>query len=151
MYDETFVFGSFQLISAQRLLLDDGKPLRPGGHALNILITLLEGSGETIHKDRLIARAWPDTIVDDGALRVHIAALRAAAELAEAVLKTAPSVHSLAISREPLRAEGEGLHLASLEVPPVSTKIASDDPLRYPAVQLFVGPSHGDRGHGGGT
>jgi hypothetical protein len=43
VYDETFVFGSFQLISAQPLLLDDGKPLGPGGHALNILITLLEG------------------------------------------------------------------------------------------------------------
>jgi hypothetical protein len=34
----------------------------------------------------------------------------AAAGLAEAVLKTAPSVHSLAISHEPLRAEGEWLH-----------------------------------------
>jgi hypothetical protein len=75
-----------------------------------------------------------------------------AAGLAEAGLKTAPSVHSLAISREPLRAEGEWLHrLASLEVPPFSSNIASDDPLRYRAVQLFVGPSHGDRGHGGGT
>jgi predicted ATPase len=80
----------------------------------------------------------------------HVTA--AAAELADAVLKTAPSVHSLAISREPLPAEGEWLHrLASLEVPPVSSNIASDDPLRYPAAQLFIGPSHSDRGHGGGT
>jgi predicted ATPase len=63
----------------------------------------------------------------------------AAAALAEAVLKTAPSVHILATSREPLRAEGEWLHrLASLEVPPASSNLASDDPLRYPAVQLFV-------------
>jgi DNA-binding winged helix-turn-helix (wHTH) protein len=78
VYDETFVFGSFQLVSAQRLLLDDGKPLRLGGHALNILITLLEGAGEMIHEDRLIARAWPDTVVNEGALRVHVAALRKA-------------------------------------------------------------------------
>ena len=78
MDDETFVFGSFQLIPAQRLLLADGKPLRLGSRALDILIALVEGAGETIHKDRLIARAWPDTVVDEGALRVHIAALRRA-------------------------------------------------------------------------
>ena len=78
MDDETFVFGSFRLIPAQRLLLDDGKLLRLGTRALDILITLVEGAGETINKDRLIARAWPDTVVDEGALRVHIAALRKA-------------------------------------------------------------------------
>ena len=30
MDDETFAFGSFRLIPAQRVLLDDGKPLRLG-------------------------------------------------------------------------------------------------------------------------
>ena len=78
MDEETFAFGAFRLIPAQRLLLDDDKPLRLGSRALDVLITLVEGAGETIHKDRLIAGAWPDTIVDDGALRVHIAALRKA-------------------------------------------------------------------------
>ena len=78
MDDKTFVFGSLRLIPAQRMLLDDGKPLRLGGRALDILIALVEGAGETIHKDRLIARAWPDTVVDEGALRVHVAALRKA-------------------------------------------------------------------------
>jgi DNA-binding winged helix-turn-helix (wHTH) protein len=76
--DETFVFGSFRLIPAQRMLLDDGKPLRLGGRALDILIALVEGAGETIHKDQLITRTWPDTVVDEGALRVHVAALRKA-------------------------------------------------------------------------
>ena len=78
MDDETFVFGSFRLIPAQRLLLDDGKLLRLGSRALDILITLVEDAGETINKDRLIARAWPDMVVDEGALRVHVAALRKA-------------------------------------------------------------------------
>jgi len=297
--EEGFVFGPFRLIPAQRMLLEDGKPLRLGSRALDILITLVESAGETIHKDQLIARTWPDTVVDEGALRVHVAALRkalgdgragkryianipgrgygfiapvmsgrgqpvvsspdaaaadsklpvpltrivgrddiitaltmqlaqrrfltilgpggigkttvavavaeavasacadgawfvglaslrdpdlvpsavstvlgishsgadplsglaawlrdkdalivldscehvigAAAALAEAVLKRAPSVRILATSREPLRAEGEWLHrLASLEVPPASSNLATDDPLRYSAVQLFV-------------
>jgi predicted ATPase/class 3 adenylate cyclase/DNA-binding winged helix-turn-helix (wHTH) protein len=73
---ETFVFGSFRLIPAQRLLLDNENPLRLGSRALDILIALIESAGETIHKDQLMARAWPDTVVDEGALRVHVAALR---------------------------------------------------------------------------
>jgi DNA-binding winged helix-turn-helix (wHTH) protein len=76
--DETFVFGSFRLIPAQQMLLDDGKPLRLESRALDILITLVESAGETISKDQLIARTWPDTVVDEGALRVHVAALRKA-------------------------------------------------------------------------
>jgi predicted ATPase/DNA-binding winged helix-turn-helix (wHTH) protein len=76
--DETFVFGSFRLIPAQRMLLEEGKPLRLGGRALDILISLVESAGETIGKDQLIARTWPDTVVDEGALRVHVAALRKA-------------------------------------------------------------------------
>jgi predicted ATPase/DNA-binding winged helix-turn-helix (wHTH) protein len=76
--DETFIFGSFRLIPAQQMLLDDGKPLRLGSRALDILMTLVEHAGQTISKEQLIARTWPDTVVDDGALRVHVAALRKA-------------------------------------------------------------------------
>jgi predicted ATPase/class 3 adenylate cyclase/DNA-binding winged helix-turn-helix (wHTH) protein len=76
--EDAFVFGSFRLIPAQRVLLDDGKPLRLGSRALDILITLVERPGETVHNDQLIGRAWPDTVVDKGALRVHVAALRKA-------------------------------------------------------------------------
>src|SRR5580704_3162174 len=78
MDEETFVFGSFRLIPAQRMLLEDEKPLRLGSRALDILVTLVESAGETVRKDRLIDRAWPDTVVDEGALRVHVAALRKA-------------------------------------------------------------------------
>src|SRR5215831_17348180 len=60
------------------MLLDDGKPLRLGSRALDILIALVERAGETITKEQLIARIWPDMVVDEGALRVHVAALRKA-------------------------------------------------------------------------
>jgi predicted ATPase len=76
--EENFAFGSFRLIPAQRMLLEDGKPLRLGSRALDILVTLVESAGETVRKDQLIVRAWPDTVVDEGALRVHVAALRKA-------------------------------------------------------------------------
>jgi predicted ATPase/DNA-binding winged helix-turn-helix (wHTH) protein len=74
--EESFTFGSLRLIPAQRMLLEDGKLLRLGSRALDILVTLVERAGETVRKDEIIARAWPDTVVDEGALRVHIAALR---------------------------------------------------------------------------
>jgi predicted ATPase/DNA-binding winged helix-turn-helix (wHTH) protein len=76
--EEAFIFGPFQLIPAQRVLLEDGKPLRVGSRALDILVTLVESAGETVRKDQLIARTWPETTVDEGALRVHVAALRRA-------------------------------------------------------------------------
>ena len=77
MEEETFRFGSFLLIPAQRVLLgEDGEPLRLGSRAFELLVTLIESAGKTVPKDRLIARTWPDTIVDEAALRVHIAALR---------------------------------------------------------------------------
>jgi predicted ATPase/DNA-binding winged helix-turn-helix (wHTH) protein len=76
--EEVFTFGSFRLVPAQRTLLDDGKPLRLGSRALDILITLVERTGETISKEELIARAWPDTVVEEASLRVHVAALRKA-------------------------------------------------------------------------
>jgi predicted ATPase/DNA-binding winged helix-turn-helix (wHTH) protein len=78
MDEETFAFGSFRLIPMQRLLLDGGTPLRLGSRAFDILVALVERAGETIPRDQLIARTWPDTVVEEGALRVHVAALRKA-------------------------------------------------------------------------
>ena len=78
MADETYVFGSFQLVPAQRLLLNGRGSLRLRSRALEILITLVERAGETVSKDQLIGRVWPDTVVDEGALRVHVAAVRKA-------------------------------------------------------------------------
>ena len=50
--------------------------MRIGGRALDILAALTERAGETISKEELIARGWPDTVVEEAALRVHVAALR---------------------------------------------------------------------------
>jgi DNA-binding winged helix-turn-helix (wHTH) protein len=57
-------------------LWEAGKPLRFGGRALQILIELVERAGETVSTNELLARVWPNVIVEPGTLRVHIAALR---------------------------------------------------------------------------
>ena len=71
-------FGPFRLLPAQRLLLEGDKSVHLGSRALDILIALVEQSGELVTREELIERAWPDTYVEEGNLRVHVAALRRA-------------------------------------------------------------------------
>jgi predicted ATPase/DNA-binding winged helix-turn-helix (wHTH) protein len=74
----TFAFGPFQLIPERQLLLHGDAPVRIGGRALDLLTALVERPGELVGKRELIARAWPSTTVDDGNLKVNMAALRRA-------------------------------------------------------------------------
>ena len=73
---QALAFGPFRLFPVQRLLLEDEQPIRLGSRALEILVALVERAGEVVAKEERIARAWPDTVVDEAALRVHVAALR---------------------------------------------------------------------------
>lgn len=50
--------------------------MRLGGRALEILITLVERAGELVSKEELVERVWPGVRVEEGNLRVHVAALR---------------------------------------------------------------------------
>jgi DNA-binding winged helix-turn-helix (wHTH) protein len=69
-------FGPFRLFPQERLLLHTDTPLRLGGRAQEILLALVERAGEIVMKRELIARVWPNTIVEEGALRVHVNSLR---------------------------------------------------------------------------
>jgi predicted ATPase/DNA-binding winged helix-turn-helix (wHTH) protein len=71
-------FGPFRLYPEQRVLSRADVPLRLGSRAREILLLLVERAGEIVTKSELIARVWPNTIVEEGTLRVHIAALRKA-------------------------------------------------------------------------
>jgi DNA-binding winged helix-turn-helix (wHTH) protein len=72
------LFGPFCLLPARRLLLEGNRPVRIGSRALEILIALVEHHGELMSKSALMERVWPDTIVVEANLSVHIAALRKA-------------------------------------------------------------------------
>jgi predicted ATPase/DNA-binding winged helix-turn-helix (wHTH) protein len=71
-------FGPFRLFAAERLLEKADEPLQLGGRALDILITLVERAGEVVTRKELISRVWPDVIVEEANLRVHVAGLRKA-------------------------------------------------------------------------
>src|SRR6202521_821125 len=71
-------FGPFELSIGERILWRDGQVLPLGGRALDILIYLADRPGEVIAKQELIDQAWPDVTVEEGSLRVHVAAIRKA-------------------------------------------------------------------------
>jgi len=71
-------FGPFRLFPRQRLLLHSNTPLRLGSRAREILFALVERAGEIVMKRELIKRVWPNTIVEEGTLRVHVNSLRRA-------------------------------------------------------------------------
>src|SRR5271156_801731 len=71
-------FGPFELSVGERMLRRDGQALPLGGRALDILIHLAERPGEVIAKQELIDRVWPDVTVEEGSIRVHVAAIRKA-------------------------------------------------------------------------
>jgi DNA-binding winged helix-turn-helix (wHTH) protein len=73
-------FGSFQLFPRQFLLLRDGKPIRIGSRALDMLIALLEKPGDLVSKEDLMARVWPNTFVEPANLTVQVAGIRRALE-----------------------------------------------------------------------
>jgi DNA-binding winged helix-turn-helix (wHTH) protein len=72
----SFEFGPFELIRDQRLLLRAGSPVTVPSRAWEILLALIERAGEPVGKADLLARVWPRVVVEEGALRVHIAGLR---------------------------------------------------------------------------
>ncbi|WP_397458439.1 winged helix-turn-helix domain-containing protein [Pseudomonas asplenii] len=71
-------FGPYRTYPGQRLILEADRPLRLGRRAMDILLILLEHAGQLVSKQELIARVWPDSVVEDINLRVHMAALRKA-------------------------------------------------------------------------
>jgi predicted ATPase/DNA-binding winged helix-turn-helix (wHTH) protein len=73
-----FAFGPFRLFPAQQLLLEGEVPVRLGARARDLLIALVGQAGQVISKEALSARLWPNIAVEEGTLRVHVAALRKA-------------------------------------------------------------------------
>ena len=73
-------FGRFQVSPHRRELLADGRPIKLGGRAFDVLMALIEARGAVIGKDTLMARVWPDRVVEENNLQAHIVALRKAWE-----------------------------------------------------------------------
>ena len=75
---EQISFGPFRLAIEKKMLMRGDAVVRLGSRALEILIALVEQAGRTIGKEELISRVWPDSFVEEGNLKVNVAALRKA-------------------------------------------------------------------------
>jgi predicted ATPase/DNA-binding winged helix-turn-helix (wHTH) protein len=74
--EQLLTFGPFELVRSRKLLLQNGRPVRLGSRAIDLLMVLVERAGEVVGKNELIAHVWPNTIVEENNLRVHLTALR---------------------------------------------------------------------------
>lgn len=74
--EEVLSFGSFELMPSRRVLLEGGRPVAIRSRALEILCLLVDGCGQILSKDELLARAWPNTFVAEANVRVQINELR---------------------------------------------------------------------------
>jgi DNA-binding winged helix-turn-helix (wHTH) protein len=71
-------FGPFELSLGERVLRRDGQVLSLGDRALDILTYLADRPGEVIAKRELMDHVWSDVTVEEGSLRVNVAAIRKA-------------------------------------------------------------------------
>src|ERR1700745_3582922 len=74
----SIAFRRFRILPQRRELLADNRPIKLGGRAFHALMALIEARGAILSKDALMARVWPDRIVEENALQAQISALRAA-------------------------------------------------------------------------
>src|SRR5262252_705961 len=81
-------FGRFRVLPHRRELLADGRPIKLGGRAFDVLMALIEARGAVVSKDALMTRVWPDRIVDENNLQAHISTLRGAFGVERELIRT---------------------------------------------------------------
>lgn len=69
-------FGRYTLKPVQRQLLVDGVAAKLGARAFDVLLALIEHRHSPLPKRELIDRVWPDVVVEENNLEVHVWALR---------------------------------------------------------------------------
>ena len=77
-FQHFYEFGRFRISTGDRVLFRDREivPLTP--KVFDILLALVENSGEVISKDGLMKKVWPDSFVEEGNLTQNISLLRKA-------------------------------------------------------------------------
>src|SRR5262249_15241220 len=71
-------FGRYTVEPLRRELLVDGKPIKVGGRAFDLLMVLIDASGAVVGKNVLLDRVWPGRIVEENRLQNQVSALRKA-------------------------------------------------------------------------
>ncbi len=81
-------FAQFELDASARTLSAEGRPVKLGGRAFDLLIELVRDRHRVVPKAELIDRVWPGLVVEENNLTVQISVLRRA--LGPGVVATVP-------------------------------------------------------------
>ncbi|AOJ04085.1 hypothetical protein WS70_19560 [Burkholderia mayonis] len=76
--EATIALGRFELDMDRRVLTDDGDIVHIGSRAFDILAALASADGRLVTKDELMQVVWPDTVVEENNIQVHLSAVRKA-------------------------------------------------------------------------
>ena len=76
--NQFYRFGEFTVDSEQKVLLQNGKPLRLPPKVFDTLLILVNNSGRIVEKEELMSQLWPDTFVEEANLTFNIQQLRKA-------------------------------------------------------------------------
>jgi len=71
-------FDDFEIDALKRQLIRQGQPVTLQPKAFDLLLALVENGGRLLTKDDLLNLVWPDQIVEESNLTVHMSALRKA-------------------------------------------------------------------------
>lgn len=71
-----FEFGPFRLNPQKRIVLRDNEPIPLTPKCFDLLLALVEHSGEVLVKEELMDTVWQGTAVEEGNLNRHISTLR---------------------------------------------------------------------------
>lgn len=75
---QLITFAEFELDTAHRQLLRDGKPVQLKSKAFEVLVFLAENAGRIVSKEEILQAVWKDSFVEEANLAVQISALRKA-------------------------------------------------------------------------
>jgi non-specific serine/threonine protein kinase len=82
--------GRWEVDLARRELRTRGNSVELGRRAFAIFAVLVQSAGKLVTRDELMARVWPNTIVGENTLEVHISAVRKALGADRETLRTSP-------------------------------------------------------------
>jgi predicted ATPase/DNA-binding winged helix-turn-helix (wHTH) protein len=76
MSDASYAFWTAELYPAQRMLQVDGVQCQVGARAFDLLLALVERRDRVVSKSELLDLVWPNVVVEENNLQVHISSLR---------------------------------------------------------------------------
>ncbi|GAC1033303.1 hypothetical protein thsps21_41320 [Pseudomonas sp. No.21] len=118
----------------RREAFHEDAPVRLGSRAFDVLEALLAAPNRLVTKDELIRSIWPDTVVEENNLQVHVSTLRKALGLDRQMLETIPGrgyrLNLAQITRVSVGTEANAAdaYPPGEELPKVHVHVVDDEP-----------------------